>query len=165
MKNIIIILVGIVIGSASTLFLQRGDLSTDDLYITDMEGKILTVTSKTHPKLGVVITSIVSDEDEDLGMMSSISLIDQSGISVDFNDRDSDGIWDDRSYSTTNTTYSYAGNSGFPTMIFSDENEPLVRIEDQYFKLMNIDGKHFIEKGSELVEVDYIHHCRFKIKQ
>ena len=165
MKNISLILIGITIGYASTLLLQRRDLSTYDLNINDMGGNILAITSKAHPELGVVITSILSDEGEDQGRMSSIWLVDQSGIHVNFNDRDSDGIWDDRSYSTTNTTYSYAGKSGFPTMIFSDEDEPLVRIDDQYFKLMNVDGEHFIEKGSELVEVEYIHHSQFKMKE
>ena len=98
-------------------------------------------------------------------MMSDISLHDQSGIQANFIDRDSDGIWDDRSYSTTNTTYSYGRRSGYPDMIFDDDHKPLVRIGDEYFNLKLIEGKHFIEQENGLVELEYVRHCYFKIKE
>ena len=69
-------------------------LSIDNLHIADMGGTILTVTSKKNPKHGVVITSISDQE-----MMSDISLMDQSGTSASFIDRNGDGIWDDINFS------------------------------------------------------------------
>lgn len=141
------------------------DLSTDDLYIFSLKDFQLQIISKKNPELAVVIDSILSDEGGDQGMMSAISLLDQSGIHADFNDRDSDGIWDDRSYSTTNMTYYYGRKSGYPDMILGDDNRHLVRIEDEYFDLKLMDGKHFIEQDRAFVELEYVNHCSFRIKE
>ena len=136
------------------------DLSTEDLLIGDWEGSTLTIVSKKNPKLAVFITSV-----EGQNMMSEISLHDQSGIQASFTDRDSDGTWDDRSYSMSNTTYFYGRKNGHPDMIFNDDNKPLVRVGDDYFQKQLIDGKHFIERNGELIELEYIHHGYFKIKE
>jgi len=48
-------------------------------------------------------------------------------------------------------------------MILTDD-EMIVRVGDVYYKHQNIEGKHFIEKDGELVEVEYTHHYQFNIK-
>ena len=185
MKNIIIILAGILIGSGSTLFIQHlkisekitilneingvdfggmkvKDLSTDALWISDMEGFILTVASKKNPGMGIMIDSVL-EEDEDQGVMSHISLMDESGVSASFTDRNGDGIWNDIDFSKDGVTYGYGRLNGFPDMIM-DDNGMKVRIGKDYFVHKNIDGKHYIETDGELVEVEYTHHYQFNIK-
>ena len=96
-------------------------------------------------------------------MMSSIGLQDQSGSSASFTDRNGDGIWDDISFSKDNVTYGYGRLNGHPDMILTDD-EMIVRVGEDYFNKKLIDGKHYIEKDGELVEVEYTHHYQFSIK-
>ena len=181
-----LILIGIIIGIIGTVGFQEissrskpsyaevriieekmgikvNDLSTDDLYIFDWVGMQLQVLSKKNPAQGILISSVLT-EDGEQGLMSSISLLDQSGSSASFMDRNGDGVWDDIDFSKGKVTYGYGRLNGHPDMILTD-NEMIVRIGDDYYKHQRIDGKHFIDQDGEIVEVEYTKHYQFKIKE
>jgi hypothetical protein len=198
MKNIIIILIGIIIGSGSTLLIQQAritilnevngvdyggikatdlstdnlivdfggkfptikatDLSTDNLNIVDFKGKFLTVAPKKNPNV-YVFFDLQGDG------FYQVALHDENGSIVSFQDRNSDGKWDDANFTSGNTTFGYEGLDGFPDHIMSDEGVK-IRIGEDYFNL-KIEGKIiYIEKDGEWIEVERIPNSfyQFKIK-
>jgi hypothetical protein len=181
MKNIILILVGIIIiGSGSTLLIQRSnppakttilneingvdfvgmkatDLSTDTLNIVDLEGKILTVASKKNPEMHLFID--IQDEG-----FNQLAIHDKNNTYASFMDKDSDGIWDFRDFSTDNITYAYGRGTGYPDTIIEGSNV-LVRIDGQYHEMLNKNEKQYISIGGRLIEIDAVKWGYFKIKE
>jgi hypothetical protein len=177
MKKITFILIGIVIGIAiSAAFVgvrimpfyyivakETGQKPfttlVGDLLITNCGDDLYMIKSKSHPKMTVLIGHLSNQS-----IMSDIEILDDSRNRFCFSDRDSDGSWDDFEYQTSNASYLYGRMNGYPDIILSDGHDPLVRIGEEYFKQQLIDGKHFIEKSGEMVELEYVPHCYMKIK-
>jgi hypothetical protein len=185
MKNITLIIIGIIIGSTVGVFVEKSirnnnqstpeaiqigkslggvevrDISTENLGIFDIgDGFMLQIQSKKNPKMAIVIQSIADQE-----MMSGISLLDANGHLVSFTDRDSDGSWDDWSFSSENTSYLYGRMSGFPDTVLDDNKKSLVRINGEYFESELIDGRSYIRNNGKLIEIEAQKWGYFKTKE
>ena len=169
MKNIIVILVGIIIGSGSTLLIQQAkspsnttilneidgvdfggmkatDLSTDNLHIIDIEGQFLTISPKNNPNIYVFFHL------QDDGFFD-ISLKDNSGASASFNDKDSDGIWDYRDFNNNDVLYAYGTGSGYPDTVLENDKKSLTRIDGIYYEIHGIPGNPYIIRAGDNIEI------------
>ena len=168
MKNITLILIGIIIGSGSTLLIQRAkspsstilkevhgvdyggmkatDLSTDNLHIVDIEGKFLTISPKKNPNMYVFF-------DLQADGFFDISLKDKSGASASFNDKDSDGIWDFRDFNNDDVLYAYGTGSGYPDTILANDKKPLTRIDGMYYEIHGNPGNQYNIRDDDNIEI------------
>jgi hypothetical protein len=120
MKNIILIILGILIGSGIMICVQymnasskvtvvnefkdaRGedmkltDMSTDRLVIQNLEDIILSISSKEMPCMSLEIKAQSGFNDPNKSyMMNEIIVHDKNGIHTVFSDQNSDGIWDEK---------------------------------------------------------------------
>jgi hypothetical protein len=180
MKKIIFILIGIIIGSLMTLGLQnlRGrikpsyvvtedikknlgatnvkDLSTDKLFIHDIDGLFLQVVSVKNPEMFIFI-----DLKED--GFYQLAIHDKNNTFASFMDKDSDGIWDFRDFSNNDITYAYGRGTGYPDTVLTDSNS-LVRIDDQYYEILVEGENRYIMQEGQKIEISPEQWGYFKLK-
>jgi hypothetical protein len=69
-------------------------------------------------------------------------------------DTDLDGVWDERVVPANQTRYFYGKEDGFPVYIKTTSNE-VVRIDGSYHSLYRQEGKKYIVRDGDKLEVDF----------
>jgi len=130
-----------------------------DLQVTRFSDRIYGISTR-----GKADTKIMIKHNPDQNIISEIEIMDNSSNSIDCVDMDSDGALDSWVFSTETDIYTYGRMSGYPDTVLIGDNEPLVRIDGEYYPFQKIDEKKFIEKDGELVELEYMPTRYFRIK-
>lgn len=182
MKKILFILIGITIGSLTTIGFQAirkrlkpsyvvakdikknmgatnvKDLSTDELLIHDVDGSFLQIVSVKHPDifLGIYFRD---------GGVNQLTVHDKNNTFASFMDKDADGIWDFRDFSNNDITYSYGRGTGYPDTIMNKKNSNVVvRVDDQYYEMLRKNGLRYVKINGDLVEIQSQKWGYFQIK-
>ena len=80
--------------------------------------------------------------------------IQDNNSSIQLRDTDFDGVWDQRLISANHTEYVYGKEDGFPVYIKTFSNE-VVRVDGSYHDLHQLEGRKFIIKDGDKLEVDF----------
>lgn len=80
--------------------------------------------------------------------------IQDNNSSIQLRDVDFDGVWDQRLIFANQTKYLYGKEDGFPVYIKTTSNE-VVRINSRYHDLHQQEGRKFIIRDGDKLEVDF----------
>ena len=115
--------------------------------------------SKKHPEIYVYIDINLED-----GSVNQLAIHDKNGTCSDFMDKDSDGAWDVRSFTFNEILYTYGKGTGYPDIIIKNSNV-VVRINEQYYKVLKQNDKGYITLDGKQVEIDLEKWGYFNIKE
>jgi hypothetical protein len=178
MKNIILIIIGFVLGiGASFIFTQskipQPDIVQDervaevpemmiykDLRIVDT-GWLYSVSPKNNTNLFVSLQ--LTPDGKFISDISIFNTKEYQDFSV--KDTDSDGTMDFWSFMDDDSLFTYARGDGYPDAILSEPDKLIVRIGDKYFTTRKIDKKLFIEQNGNLVEIEATTNFCYAIKK
>lgn len=173
MKKIILILIGFFIGIIASFVFALYHIapfyyvfndkpllaSIDDLYVIGVDNTY-GITLQNNSNL-IVSISVSPDRQ----VISDISIINSREYQdFSFSDTDFNGTFDRWVFSDEKSTFIYGRTNGYPDAIFSEPNELVVRIGDDYFITREIEGEKFIEKKGTLAEIAHITNCCYEIK-
>ena len=107
----------------------------------------------------------------DEGSITELRTFDNNLSNHSFFDSDQNGKWDYWSYVNKNERFFYDFYSGFPCTASVEgtnwlmANDILVRIDDEYFKLNEVDEEMFIEKNNQKLELEEYKPNLYRIKK
>ena len=171
MKNISLILIGIILGAAITIPLTKSlcarqvdeeqisnhlDSEFTERFDFGVEYNKYWIRAKSNGPPSIII------ELSESNLISFVGIVDRNLNIFQFTDDDLNGKWDKWSYANKGESYSYRPYCGYPYTARVGQDYQ-IRVDDKYYERQSLGENYFITSNNNQVEVILTNHY-WKIK-